>query len=438
MKLSWIPGRGLLRLLLAWVGLSILAAALPAWHGPWIVVGLAILVVTGIAVAELTTSPGLTISRHLPASLPLGEWTDVTLRLVSTYRRAVHCELFDHHPSSAESRKMPATLTLPSNGTQALTYQLRPRRRGDVRFQHVEIWRRSFGDLLRRRYLLGDVAQVRVLPNFRPILAQGLAGAEAHVAQLGMHLQRRRGEGLEFQELRDYRDGDSLRQVDWKATARRGKLIARQYQDERNQQVVLLLDCGRRMHAREGDLTHFDHVLNAVLLLTYVAIRQGDAVGLQTFAGDDRWLPARAGTDTLLRMLDTIHDLQTSTESADYATAAARLMARQRRRALVLLLTNLRDEDTDEVLRTIHALRQRHLVLVASTRELALGALRAGDVSSHRAALDVSATHHYLAARSQAHAAVRAAGALVLDVEPPLLPSALAARYLDIKRAGQL
>ncbi len=98
----------------------------------------------------------------------------------------------------------------------------------------------------------------------------------------------------------------------------------------------------------------------------------------------------------------------------------------------------LRDEDTDELLPTIHALRRRHLVLVASTRELALGTLRDQAITSHSSALDVSATHHYLAARTHAHAAVRAAGAMVLDVEPPLLPVALATRYLDIKRAGQL
>jgi uncharacterized protein (DUF58 family) len=305
-------------------------------------------------------------------------------------------------------------------------------------FGTVEVWRGSTLDLLRRRHRIGAGEQVRVLPNFRPILVQGLAGLEQRIAESGMHLQRRRGEGLEFQELRDYRDGDGQRLVDWKATARRGKLISRQYQDERNQQIVLLLDCGRRMHAREGDLTHFDHVLNAALLLSYVAVRQGDAVGLQAFAGERRWLAPAHGVGAVNRMLDALHDLQTTNESPDYSAAAAGLMERLRRRALVLLLTNLRDEDAGELMPAVLALRRRHLVLVASLRELALGRLRDQPVSDHRSALEVTAAHHYLAARHQAHAAVRSAGALILDVEATSLPLALVARYLDIKRAGQL
>ncbi|MEM7356425.1 MAG: DUF58 domain-containing protein, partial [Acidobacteriota bacterium] len=380
---GWTPGRGLLRLPLAWLGLAILAAALPLWRGPWLAGGLLLLAAVLAAAGELARAPALVGTRRVASQLPLGQWTEVHLRFESRAPRSLRFEVFDHHPGSSEATGLPREVTLTAGETVELTYRLRPRRRGDAEFQRIEIWRRSALDLLRRRHWLGTVQPVRVLPNFRPILVQGLAGMQGELAQLGMHLQRRRGEGLEFQELRDYRDGDSLRQVDWKATARRGKLIARQYQDERNQQLILLLDCGRRMHAQEDDLTHFDHVLNAALLLTYVAIRQGDAVGLQAFAGEERWLPPTRGAGALTRMLEALHDLQTSTESPDYPTAAARLMERQRRRALVLLLTNLRDEDAGELLPTIHTLRRRHLVLVASTRELALGALRDQEITGH-------------------------------------------------------
>ncbi len=433
-----IPGQGLLRLLSAWLVLALLATAVPALVAPWQIFGLAVLLATAIAAILIARVPALTVKRHVLPSLPLGEWSQVRLRLASEEGRDLALEVFDHYPTSAELDGLPAQVTVPANHGLELVYRLRPRRRGDLRFDSVEIWRRSAFDLVRRRLRLGEAERIRVLPNFRPVLVQGLAGMEERVAQSGIHLQRRRGEGLEFQELRDYRDGDSLRQVDWKATARRGKLIARQYQDERNQQIVLLLDCGRRMHALEGDLTHFDHVLNAALLLSYVAVRQGDAVGVQAFAGQQRWLPPTRGPGTLQRLLDALHDLQTSTESPDYLAAAMELMARQRRRALVLLLTNLRDELTAELLPAIQVMRRRHLVLVASTRELALARLRDQPVTDHRAALAVSAAHLYLEARRGAHAAVRGAGAFILDVEPPELPLALVARYLDIKRAGQL
>lgn len=435
---AMIPGPGLLRLLAVWLGLSLLAAAVPALVLPWQVFGLAALAATVISAAVIARTPALTVERQVLPSLPLGEWSDVGLRLESEAAYDLRLEVFDHYPTSAELEGQPASVTVPAASALELTYRLRPRRRGDVRFGRVEIWRRSALDLVRRRLRLGAPERVRVLPNFRPVLVQGLAGMEERVAQSGIHLQRRRGEGLEFQELRDYRDGDSMRQIDWKATARRSKLISRQYQDEQNQQIVLLLDCGRRMHAKEGDLTHFDHVLNAALLLSYVAIRQGDAVGVQAFAGQERWLPPTRGPGTLQRLLDALHDLQTSTESPDYLGAAMELMARQRRRALVLLLTNLRDEFAAELLPAIQVMRRRHLVLVASTRELALARLRDQPVTDHRSALAVSAAHLYLAARRGAHTQVRGAGAFILDVEPPDLPLALVARYLDIKRAGQL
>ncbi|MBT0875970.1 DUF58 domain-containing protein, partial [Campylobacter coli] len=115
------------------------------------------------------------------------------------------------------------------------------------------------------------------------------------------HIRRRRGEGTDFHQMREYRVGDSLRQIDWKATSRARKLISREYQDEKNQQLLVVLDTGRRMLAREpaspqgAALAHFDHALDATLLVAYLALRQGDAVGLLTTGGERRWVPPRRG-----------------------------------------------------------------------------------------------------------------------------------------------
>lgn len=445
---NWSPGRGLLRALLLWVLLGVVAVAWPPSLPLWQLAGVGLVGLILLATAQLLADPGLEIERRVAPSLPLGEWSEVALELrqdVSRFWRLTpRLEVYDHHPEHAESRGLPVVLHPGRIGSESrefsalLRYELRPRRRGAADFAGIEVWCSSLFDLLRRRHRPGALESVRVLPNFRPILSEGLAGIEERMVTLGFHLQRRRGEGLEFQELRDYREGDTLRQVDWKATARRGRLVTRQFQEERNQQVVLLLDCGRRMHAEEGDLTHFDHVLDAALLLGFVANRQGDAIGMQAFAGEERWLPPLRGAGSVNRLLDAIHDLQTTGVSPDYSAAAARLMERQRRRALVLLLTNLRDEDADELLSAVQTLRRRHLVVVASTRELALAALRDQPVVDHRSALEVTSAHHYLRARGEAHQRIRATGAFVLDVEPPVLPHALVARYLEIKRAGQL
>lgn len=126
------------------------------------------------------------------------------------------------------------------------------------------------------------------LPDFARLYGAELMAVDHWLNQIGVRGGQRRGLGLEFHQLREFRDGDTLRQIDWKATARKRTPIAREYQDERDQQILFLLDCGRRMRSQDGDLSHFDHALNASLLLAYVALRQGDAVGAMTFAGDDR------------------------------------------------------------------------------------------------------------------------------------------------------
>src|SRR5690606_441085 len=121
---------------------------------------------------------------------------------------------------------------------------------------------------------------VRVFPNFVPLTRFALFSAEQASRMVGAHLKRRRGEGTDFHQMREYRIGDSLRQIDWKATSRARRLVSREYQDEKNQQMLLMLDTGRRMMASDGGRSHFDQVLNAALVVSYLALRQGDGVGL--------------------------------------------------------------------------------------------------------------------------------------------------------------
>ncbi len=201
--------------------------------------------------------------------------------------------------------------------------------------------------------------------------------------------------------------------------------------------MVCLIDCGRRMRAHDGELSHFDHALNAALLLAYVALRQGDAVGLLTFSGERRFLPPLKGLG-LPAVLRAVYDLEPTPAPSDYLEAATELMQRQRRRALVILLTNLRDEDSAEILPALRLLRTRHLVLLASLREQVLGEVLERAPQNLQDALRTGAIHRYLAIRQSALEKIQGSGALTLDVEPDLLASRVVNRYLDVKRSGQL
>jgi uncharacterized protein (DUF58 family) len=285
--------------------------------------------------------------------------------------------------------------------------------------------------------LLNVVDSTRVYPDFARLYGGELLAVDNWLSQLGVRQHQRRGQGLEFHQLREFREGDSLRQIDWKATARQRTPIAREYQDERDQQILFMLDCGRRMRSHDGELSHFDHALNACLLLSYVALRQGDAVGINTFASDQpRYLAPVKGTGQLNVLLNSVYDLDSSKHSADYQGAVTQLLARQKRRALVLLVTNLRDEDDEELLSAVKRLSQLHRVLVVSLREDLLDAQRQTAVQTLPEALAYCGTVTYLNDRAELHERLGAHGVPVVDARPEELGAELVTRYLSWKRAG--
>jgi uncharacterized protein (DUF58 family) len=277
---------------------------------------------------------------------------------------------------------------------------------------------------------------VKVYPNFAPVKKYAVLAMGHRLQQLGIHHQRRRGEGSEFHQLRDYRTGDSLRQLDWKATARMRRLISRDYQDEQDQQVICLLDCGRRMRALDGRLSQFDHTLTALLLLAYVALREGDAVGLLTFAGPERWIPPRRTRGALDQLVAAVHDLEPGLRATDYLAAAQAVLARVKKRSLVVLLTNLRDEDDETLGPALGLLRRHHRVILASLREPDLDRALEAPIERFDQALRAGAIADYLAQRRQAFARLAPGGILALDVLPRQLPVALVNRYLAEKRSG--
>jgi len=192
------------------------------------------------------------------------------------------------------------------------------------------------------------------------------------------------------------------------------------------------------MGAQDGDLAHFDHVLNAALLLAYVSLRQGDAVGFLTMSGAPRWLAPRKARATVSLILNRVYDLQPTLQTTDYYSAALELMKRLRKRSLVVILSNLRDEDDEALAPALGLLQSRHLVLFASLREQILSRALATRADTFDRALTHAATADYLQRRELAFRRLERGGAVCLDVEPAELPIALVNRYIDIKRSGRL
>ncbi len=432
------PTDRLAKLAGGWLLVGIVASLWPVAAGAWWAVGAALLAAVCWEGWRLRRVPEISVERSVPGVLSLGVACEVRLRISAAAPSVGPLRVQDHPPESFEVDGLPQEVLLQEEGWSEILYRVRPLERGEQTFGASDLLAASPFKLLELRRRAGETTAVRVLPNFQAVANYALLAMENRLGQLGIRLLQRRGEGLEFQELRDYREGDSRRQIDWAATARRQKLISRQYQEEKDQRVVFLVDCGRRMHARDGEIRHFDHVLNAVLLLTYVALRQGDSVGLMTFGGQDRWLSTQRGPAAMNTVLRSVYDLTTSTSAPDYLEASRKLLGRERRRCLVVLITNLRDEDAPEIVPALQLLRRRNLVLLASLREAVLEETAQRPLDTFNDALLVAATHHYTAARQRAWEQVGAQGCITLDTVPQELPLRIVHRYLDLKRSGRL
>ncbi|WP_417222158.1 DUF58 domain-containing protein [Amphritea sp.] len=382
--------------------------------------------------------PTAQVTRELKGSIPVGVWSKVTLRLTNLTQRAQQLTLHDHHPADYGVEGLPLTLTLPAQRGAKAVYRIKPDRRGDGDFSGIDLVTVSPLGLWQRKQHVALPDSVKVYPNFRAVSQYTLLATDHQLSQLGIKHRLRRGEGNDFHQLREYRAGDALRQIDWKATSRYHKLISREYQDERDQQIVFMLDCGRRMRHREEESGHLDEALNAMLLLAYVAAQQGDAVGFHTFGGVKRWFPPVKGSAVVRQMIAGSYDLEATMEAADYLEAARELMPLQRRRALIVLVTNTRDEDSDDLATAVRLLSRRHLVVVADLREQVLDKAQATRVSDLDSALRFHGVQQYLDSRQQHHETLRHQGAMPLDLLAKQLPVALINQYLTVKASGRL
>jgi uncharacterized protein (DUF58 family) len=433
------PSRTTVLLLSGWLVFALLASVWPAALGAhWQAAGWAVLFFLLLDGILLLRAPTMEVVRRLPGTLPIGVWCEVRLQLANRSSWPLKLEVFDGIPSALDAQGMPRRLRLEPDRTAEVRYQVKPKERGAQVFEACHLRLTSPLNLWRRRLRGGPESRVRVFPNFAAVREYAQLATSHRLSQLGIHKKRRRGEGMEFHQLREYREGDSLRQIDWKATARMRRLISRDYQDERDQQVVFLLDCGRRMRTRDGELSHFDHTLTAVLLTAYVALREGDATGLLTFAGEERWLPPRKSGAALDELLKTLYDLQPAPVATDYLAAARAFTTRVRKRSLVILVTNLRDEEDDTLLPALRLLRARHLVLLANLREQSLERALEDPVTDFDGALLHGAVHDYLDQRRKSFERIHAQGVLSLDVLPEQLSVTLVNRYLALKRGGAL
>ncbi|MCM8595211.1 DUF58 domain-containing protein [Accumulibacter sp.] len=435
-----IPDRRLFLAASLWFAFGVVVAFCPTLLDLWLAAaGVWLLLAAGDGHLARQRCSRLLVRREVAHAMPVGTWQNVRLVLQTSTGGGASGWLLDGYPAAFVSEGLPLRFALAPGQSLRVGYRLRIGERGRQIFDGVTLrWSSPLRFwLVQERVAVRD--EVRVYPDFARIAHYTLLATDNRLAQIGILHRRRRGEGMEFQQLRDYRQDDSPRQIDWKASSRAGRLISREYTDERDQQIVFLLDCSARMRARDGDLSHFDHALNALLLLAWVALHQGDSVGLVTLGHPrPRVLAPARSVATVNTLLNAVYDLEPSLQVPDYLNAAELLDRRLRKRALILLVTNLRDEDDDTLLPALRHLRIRHAVSVASLREPIIDEVLSAPIGGFDDALTRAAGLEYLQSRRRQLTLLRRDGAQILDVGAQGLPVALINHYWARKRAGTL
>jgi uncharacterized protein (DUF58 family) len=389
----------------------------------------------------------LRVEREAPPAFSVGRTADVTYRWHNASRRRARLRMREVRPDLLGGTQPPRDIVVPQRGTARQKVSVVPVRRGRARagaggargpegFVVDSVGPLGLGVRRGRIALPWDVAVYPPLVTIRlrASLTQALRRREQGVKPI-----RELGEGRLFESLREWVPGDDLRHIDWKATAKRTKVITRQYEAERRQHVLLVLDTGRLLTAEIAGVSRLDYVVQAALELAYAAAQHDDNVGVMAFAdGVQHFVAPQRGRVGLKRVLDVLAVVEPKLVEPDYPGAFRYLAARNRKRALTVLFTDVIDRfASDALVAHVASLRPRHLPLAVTLRNPELDAVAALRPAEVHDAFRKAAAEELLHAREEALGHMRRAGVLVLDVPPERAAQAVVAKYLDLKRRGR-
>jgi uncharacterized protein (DUF58 family) len=314
-------------------------------------------------------------------------------------------------------------------------YELRASRRGSFTLDNIYLRVRSLLGLWQRFLTCPHHSVLHVYPDMKQLGEYAILARTNRLSLMGVRRTRKIGQDHDFERLRDYTPDDNYKHIDWRTTARRSKLTVKDFQTSQSQRIVFLLDCGRMMTNLAAGLSLLDHSLNAMLMLSYVALEQGDAVGLICFSDEiHNYVPPRSGRNQMNRLLHACFNRFPRLVESRYDQAFLYLSAHCRKRSLVVLMTNVIDEvNAHQVERYLSTLAGRHLPLGVLMRDHqlfdAVQQPNPRDLALYRAA----AAAHILTWRQQVLTDLHHKGVLSLDVFPEEMTAPLVNRYLEIK-----
>jgi len=394
------------------------------------------------AVADFFAGPSpkdILIQRPLPYPLAVDRPNEVALEVVNRTGQPVSMIIEDDVPPQCLTERLPTKAVVYPGDEAHFTYRATPTERGTGQFGDIHFWLLGPLGLVWKRGEIAAARSVKLYPGLALIERQKLE-LRRSVAQEAPRPVWRKGHGTEFHSLRDYASGDDFRQIHWRTSARRGKPVVRQNRVERSQTVFVVLDAGRMMTARVLGKTKLDHALNSALLLAYAALELGDKVGAMMIAQDVLcFVPPSRTPDQFGRILDSAYALEPRMEEPRFYIALSDLSSRLKRRALIVVFTDLIDERASEgLLRYSLGLLPRHLPVVVAMSDTEVAEVAESAPVDKQDLYRKGVAAELLQRREKALSRLKSAGVLVVDTPPERISVQVLERYLDIKQRNLL
>lgn len=397
----------------------------------------------GLLFADVAISPKrqhFEVTRRCDGKLSLSAENPINLHVYNRSNHTVAIALRDEFPISFQTDHWQLEGLASPRAELVLTYHLKPFRRGDYRFGDINLRYHSLLGLIVRQERYIAAAPVKVYPNLLELRRYELLAHRGQLAEIGLRNARILGRGTEFERLRDYQLDDDYRRINWKATARRGRPVSVEYETERSQNVIIMLDAGRLMATPIGRLAKLDYAVNTTLMLAYVAARMGDNIGLLAFADQvNVHLPPRRGKRQFLAMIENLYRLQTHLTEPDYNLAFRYFATHNHKRSLVVLFTDLTDVETSRLMvGHIAALAPHHLAICVAIADPGVTNLAAAVPSDSRSVYQRAVAEDIMAERRRALEALRRGGAIALDISAEHLTAAIINKYIELKMRSRL
>lgn len=385
--------------------------------------------------------PGLlTVKRswHSPTALSVS--SEVNLTLANRWGKTIHATILDSVPQQLRSTPPEVEISAGAHSEASQSYSIRPAQRGEAKLGDAYL---RYQGIMRIAECWAKVPleqRVQVYPDLEEAKKHSIYLVRSRQIELEKRHARIRGIGREFESLREYREGDEYRDICWTAAARRGKLVTRVYQVERSQTIWIVLDSGRLMRTRVGELSKLDYAVNAALSLAQVALYAGDRVGLMAYGRAVRHrVPAARGSAHLRQLMEQLANVREEASEADHLQTAGRLLTDQKRRSLVVWITDLAETAmTPEVIEAASQMMPRHLVLFIVIGQPDLADLAAQEPQDEELMFQVAAAQEMVHRRELLLARMRERGALALEVSSGALAPVLVNSYLQVKERNQL